>query len=157
MPSFINRPFSSLIGPFHDDLRSELKEKALELRTDPEHGDLYLVFSGMGTPRYISESGTVFMDGDWADDTIVGLRPAGLCDTLACYAYTSDRLSIPSLRALLPTKPDGASHCNQCEDAKGWIRLPTVDGGTHQILCGCLGLGWLPQMPWEAFNLDTPE
>jgi len=92
------------------------------------------VFPGLGTPRYIAESGTVFLDGDWTDDTIVGLRPAGLSETLACYAFTSDRFAIPALRALLPIKPDGASQCNRCEDANGWMRLPTVDGGTHQIL-----------------------
>lgn len=149
MSSRTNRPFSSLIGPFNEDLRSELKEKALELRTDTEYGDLYLVFPGLGTPRYIAESGTVFLDGDWTDDTIVGLRPAGLSETLACYAFTSDRFAIPALRALLPIKPDGASQCNRCEDANGWMRLPTVDGGTHQILCGCSGLGWLPKAPWE--------
>lgn len=145
------QPFHNTIQPFSAEISQDIREKAFARKTDPVYGELFLVFSGMGPPRYLTESGTVYVEGDLQDLNDQKTRPACLSETLSCLCYTADRLDIPAIRSLLPKKATDATECQRCENSNGWVRMDGPDGESNQILCWeCKGLGWLPAVPWDG-------
>lgn len=145
----------TVIKPFVDLLLQQVREKTLARELHPEHGELYLVFPGMGPARYISEGGKVYIEGDWLDDSFKGLNEASLSDTIGCYAFTADKFEIPGLRALLPQRAENSRDCDFCKEQSGWLEWPIPEGGRDNILCEkCNGLGWIPEVPW---NLHKDE
>jgi hypothetical protein len=64
----------------------------------------------------------------------------------------------PELGGLLPTRPPGATYCQECE-GRGRLRVPNFD---RDFLCGkCYGFGWLgatvPRMPGRDHPLWDRE
>lgn len=136
--------FPHIIEHLSEETLREVREKALQRKLDPERGELYLVFPGMGVPRYISETGVVYLEGDWLDHLDQTIRPGTLSQTLSCYAYTADKFNIPGLRSALPRRPEEATDCHRCERGSGWMNWSEPKGRCRQILCPeCHGLGWI--------------
>lgn len=99
--------------------------------------DAVVMFYGMGDPMYLTLDGRVIIE-DMLDE--IPPREAKTFAEVAMAIVVGAKVrKFPELRSILPSRPQNAVDCENC-DKSGWLQpAPTLG----PFVCGdCGGLGW---------------